>query len=50
VTFDPSKTSLDVIHAGVATVGYDTDKLKGDDQAYEKLPDCCQYDRREVSQ
>lgn len=50
VVFDPEKTNVDAIHAGIAAAGYDTDKLKGDDEAYKKLPECCQYDRREGSQ
>jgi mercuric ion binding protein len=50
VQFDPAKTSLEAIHAGIAAVGYDTDQRYGDDAAYYKLPECCQYDRRERGQ
>ena len=50
VRFDPAATSLEAIHAGIAAVGYDTDQQYGDDAAYQKLPGCCQYDRRERNQ
>lgn len=46
VKFDPSKISLDQIHQKIAAVGYDTDKVKGDDTAYNNLHGCCQYERR----
>lgn len=46
VTFDTQQISLDQIHQRIAKVGYDTDKVKGDDKAYSTLPSCCQYQRR----
>ena len=46
VTFDPNKITLDQIKKNIAAVGYDNDGYKADDKAYEKLPDCCQYDRK----
>ncbi len=46
VSFLPSKISLDQIEKNIANVGYDTDKYKGDDNAYKKLPQCCQYERK----
>lgn len=46
VVFDPQQISIDQIHQQIAKVGYDTDKVKGDDKAYSKLPACCQYQRR----
>lgn len=45
VTFDPSKISEDQIHQKIADVGYDTDKKKASDKAYNSLPGCCQYKR-----
>ncbi len=46
VTYDESKISLDQIQKNIATAGYDNEKYKGDDNAYNELPDCCQYDRK----
>jgi Cu(I)/Ag(I) efflux system membrane fusion protein len=45
VSFNKDKVSLDKIHKTIAAVGYDTEKVKGDDDAYGKLPECCQYTR-----
>jgi len=42
-TFDPAKTSIDAIGKKIAAVGYDNDKAKATDVAYNKLPSCCQY-------
>lgn len=44
VSFDGSKTNLDAIHNAIANVGYDTDKIMGNESAYENLPGCCKYD------
>ena len=46
ITFDSQQISLDQIHQRIAKVGYDTDRVKGDDKAYSGLPACCQYERR----
>ncbi len=46
VKFDPSKISADQIQQNIAKVGYDTEKYKADEDAYNKLPKCCQYDRK----
>ncbi len=43
---DTSLVSLDAVLNAVAKAGYDNDKYYADDYAYNKLPDCCQYDRR----
>lgn len=43
VTYDPSVITLDAIHHKVADVGYDTDKAKSSDDAYNKLDGCCKY-------
>jgi len=45
VSFNKDKVSLDKIHRTIAAAGYDTEKVKGDDNAYSKLPECCQYTR-----
>lgn len=44
VSFDASKTNLDAIHNAIANVGYDTEKMNGNESAYENLPGCCKYD------
>ncbi|OQX97262.1 MAG: hypothetical protein B6I20_12980 [Bacteroidetes bacterium 4572_117] len=43
VVFNSQKTTLDKIHKSIADAGHDTDKLKGNDGAYKKLPKCCAY-------
>lgn len=47
VAFDSTTITLDQIEQKVAAVGYDTEKYKGDDNAYAKLPECCQYQRKD---
>ncbi len=47
LTYDPAKISSDDIQKKIAAVGYDTQKFKGDDKAYSKLDECCQYDRKQ---
>ncbi|MBU3822059.1 heavy-metal-associated domain-containing protein [Flavobacteriaceae bacterium XHP0103] len=44
VSFDGSKTNEMAIHKAIAASGYDTDKVLGNEQAYNGLPSCCQYD------
>lgn len=50
VTFNPAKTNVDKIQKNIAAAGYDTEKFKGDDKAYEKLPGCCHYERKETKE
>ncbi len=45
VTFDDSKTDVHKVHMAIAKAGYDTDMHKATDEAYNKLPGCCKYDR-----
>ncbi len=45
VTFDDTKTNLDKIEVAVAKVGHDTPNHKASTEVYNKLPDCCKYDR-----
>lgn len=45
VSYDSTKISNDQIQQKVAAAGYDTPKFKAPKEAYEKLDDCCQYDR-----
>lgn len=46
VSYDATKITLDQIQKNIASVGYDNEKYKGDDKAYNELADCCQYDRK----
>lgn len=41
VYYDPKKTDLDAIKAGISKLGYDADNIKADAIAYEKLDGCC---------
>jgi len=43
VVYSTKQTNLKDIKQSIASVGYDTDSIKGDDEAYSKLPECCQY-------
>lgn len=45
ITFDDSKTSLDKVEVAIAKVGHDTPHHKSSTEVYDKLPDCCKYDR-----
>ena len=45
VAYDPAKTTLENIQKAIAAVGYDTEKIKATDKAYNKLDGCCQYER-----
>ena len=45
LTYDESKTNPDEILKRIALVGYDNEKFLAPDEAYAKLPGCCQYDR-----
>lgn len=47
VEFDSTKTSLDLILKRVSDAGYDSDLLKGNDQAYGNLHECCKYERKQ---
>lgn len=44
VSFDDTKTDAIIIHKAIASSGYDTEKVTGDEEAYNGLPGCCKYD------
>ena len=44
ISFDASKTDAMEIHKAIADCGYDTEKMKGNEEAYNGLPGCCKYD------
>ncbi len=46
VAFDASKTSQEKIEKAIAAVGHDTANQTAPKGLYEKLPGCCQYDRK----
>ncbi|MCC7244141.1 MAG: heavy-metal-associated domain-containing protein [Saprospiraceae bacterium] len=45
VVFDEKRVKPSQIHAAIAAVGHDTDKVRADDSVYASLHECCQYDR-----
>ena len=46
VSFDATKTSTDKIETSIAGAGYDTEHKQATEEAYKKLDECCQYDRK----
>ena len=42
---DERKVDELTIHKNIAAVGHDTEKVKATDEAYNKLHNCCKYDR-----
>jgi hypothetical protein len=46
ITFDAAKTSTDKIEDAIAKVGYDTEHKVANAEAYSKLDECCQYERK----
>ena len=48
LVYDPAKVTPDDVQKRIAAVGYDTPKFRGDDKAYGKLDECCQYDRAKM--
>lgn len=45
VVFDPKIITLDAIKQRIADVGYDSDTHRANDETYNNLPGCCQYER-----
>ena len=44
VSFDDTKTNAMAIHNAIGASGYDTEKVKGSEDAYNGLPNCCKYE------
>jgi mercuric ion binding protein len=42
VTFVSERTNIENIKTAIANAGYDADDIKADEEAYKKLPKCCQ--------
>lgn len=45
ITYDSKKTNLDAVLKNIALAGYDNQIFLAPNAAYNKLPDCCKYDR-----
>lgn len=45
LAFDDSKTNVHKVEMAIANAGHDTEMHKATNEAYSKLPGCCQYDR-----
>jgi mercuric ion binding protein len=45
VKYNSSSSNTAKIEKSIAAVGYDTPDFKATDEAYNKLDDCCQYER-----
>lgn len=43
VSYDSKKATNEAIQNRISAAGHDTEKVKADDKAYGKLPDCCKY-------
>ena len=50
ISYDDAKTHSAGIQQAIAKTGYDTQDFTGDDEAYNNLPGCCQYDRKAQSE
>jgi copper chaperone CopZ len=46
VAFDANTTSTEKIETAIANAGYDTEHQIASNEAYGKLDECCQYDRK----
>lgn len=46
ISYDGAKTSSTKIQQAIADAGHDTQDLSASDATYNKLPGCCQYDRK----
>ena len=46
VTYDTHKTNLDDIQKKIAAAGHDTQNFAADQGTYDKLPECCKYERK----
>lgn len=41
------KDAVDSVQKKIASVGHDTEKYRADDAAYQTLPNCCHYQRKQ---
>ncbi|NUM30873.1 MAG: heavy-metal-associated domain-containing protein [Bacteroidetes bacterium] len=47
VTYDSLKFNSQQVHEIICATGYDTEKCRANDEAYNNLHECCQYKRRD---
>lgn len=47
IKLDTTVTSVDAVMKAIAEAGHDNEGYMGNDYAYQKLPDCCHYERKE---
>ena len=47
INYDAKLTNPDEILKRIALSGYDSEKFLAPNDVYAKLPDCCQYERKE---
>jgi hypothetical protein len=45
IVYDPDKSNMNYISDKLAKAGHDTGLRSAKDKAYNKLPDCCKYER-----
>ena len=45
ISYDSDKNKLEDVHKNISKEGHDTEKVRADDDIYEALPGCCQYER-----
>lgn len=50
IKYDSEKTTLDAVLKNIALAGYDNQNFLAPDDAYNKLPACCKYERTEKQQ
>jgi len=49
LTINEEKASISDVKKAIAKAGYDTDGVKATKESYDKLPNCCQYERDELA-
>jgi mercuric ion binding protein len=50
VSYAPGNTSFQKIEKSLSAAGHDTTKENASDEAYNELPECCQYERKPVGE
>ncbi|MCU4173970.1 heavy-metal-associated domain-containing protein [Carboxylicivirga sp. N1Y90] len=45
VVYNPHTVDVKSIHNAIAKAGHDTELIRAKDEDYNKLPDCCKFDR-----
>jgi cation transport ATPase len=49
LTINEEKASISDVKKAIAKVGHDADGVKASKESYDKLPNCCQYERDELA-